>query len=96
MAKPAFLWRHFPCFVAVSQILATEAATTLIRLLIICLFSYIPSGVFDILVGGQKVGAYDNKGSFGELALMYNMPRAATIIATTTGTLWGMVRYSYL
>ena len=27
----------------------------------------------------KKVGSYDNKGSFGELALMYNMPRAATI-----------------
>jgi len=25
------------------------------------------------------VGKYDNTGSFGELALMYNMPRAATI-----------------
>lgn len=49
------------------------------------------SGVYDILVGGQKVGAYDSRGSFGELALMYNMPRAATIIATTTGTLWAMV-----
>jgi hypothetical protein len=22
---------------------------------------------------------YDNKGSFGELALLYNMPRAATV-----------------
>jgi len=49
------------------------------------------SGVYDILVGGKKVGSYDNTGSFGELALMYNMPRAATIIATTTGTLWAMV-----
>lgn len=49
------------------------------------------SGVYDILVGGKKVGAYDGRGSFGELALMYNMPRAATIIATTEGTLWAMV-----
>ena len=47
--------------------------------------------MYDILVGGKKVGSYDNTGSFGELALMYNMPRAATIIATTTGTLWAMV-----
>ena len=50
------------------------------------------SGIYVILVGGKKVGAYTNTGSFGELALMYNMPRAATIIATTPGTLWAMVR----
>jgi len=55
------------------------------------LYVYVHSGVYDILVGSKKVGSYDNKGSFGELALMYNMPRAATIIATTTGTLWAMV-----
>lgn len=52
-------------------------------------------GVYDIFV--QKdgvsicVGKYDNKGSFGELALMYNTPRAATIIATDEGALWGLV-----
>ena len=39
----------------------------------------------------KKVGAYDSAGSFGELALMYNMPRAATIVATSNGTLWAMV-----
>ncbi len=39
----------------------------------------------------KKVGAYDSSGSFGELALMYNMPRAATIVATSEGTLWAMV-----
>ena len=44
-------------------------------------------------VNGEQrlIGAYDNKGSFGELALMYNMPRAATIVATSNGSLWAMV-----
>ncbi len=41
------------------------------------------SGTYDISVsvdGKDKlIGNYDNQGSFGELALMYNMPRAATI-----------------
>ena len=51
--------------------------------------------MFDIYVKidgeDKKVGSYDNKGSFGELALMYNLPRAATIVATTAGSLWAMV-----
>lgn len=58
-------------------------------------FLIISRGVYDIFV--QKdgvsvcVGKYNNKGSFGELALMYNTPRAATIIATEEGALWGLV-----
>lgn len=35
---------------------------------------------------------YENKGSFGELALLYNMPRAATIKAKSDGLLWAMDR----
>ena len=58
------------------------------------------SGTYDIYVkidGVDKcVGSYDQKGSFGELALMYNMPRAATIIATSEGSLWAMVRTTIL
>jgi len=58
-------------------------------------FYVIENGVYDILVHGKKVGAYNNQGSFGELALMYNMPRAATIIATTDGSLWAMDRATF-
>lgn len=57
-------------------------------------------GLYDIFVSreGQSrcVGRYDNRGSFGELALMYNTPRAATIVATTEGSLWGLVSFSFL
>lgn len=49
------------------------------------------SGTYDIFVGGKKYGSYNNTGSFGELALMYNQPRAATIVATSPGVLWAMV-----
>lgn len=46
-------------------------------------FYVIDSGKYDIYVecttGKKMVGSYENEGSFGELALMYNMPRAATI-----------------
>ena len=30
----------------------------------------------------RLVGQYEDAGSFGELALMYNMPRAATVQVT--------------
>ncbi|XP_062522952.1 cAMP-dependent protein kinase type II regulatory subunit-like isoform X2 [Corticium candelabrum] len=60
-------------------------------------FYVVDSGVYDILVsiGGQEpknMGCYDNTGSFGELALMYNTPRAATITARTDGCLWALDR----
>lgn len=52
-------------------------------------------GTYDILVTKDSqtrcVGQYDSHGSFGELALMYNTPRAATIVATSEGSLWGLV-----
>lgn len=55
-------------------------------------------GVYDVIVlidgVGKCVGTYDNKGSFGELALMYNTPRSATIMATQEGALWGLVSHS--
>lgn len=44
---------------------------------------------------GRCVGNYDNRGSFGELALMYNTPRAATITATSPGALWGLDRVTF-
>ncbi|XP_048038001.1 protein kinase, cAMP-dependent, regulatory, type II, alpha, B [Megalobrama amblycephala] len=62
-------------------------------------FYVIERGVFDILI--QKdgvslcVGCYDNKGSFGELALMYNTPRAATIRAAQEGALWALDRATF-
>lgn len=58
-------------------------------------FYVIESGYFDIIVNGNTVGKYENKGSFGELALMYNQPRAATIVATSTGSLWAMDRETF-
>ena len=62
-------------------------------------FYVIESGVFDVLVntdtGQKKVHEFEDKGSFGELALMYNMPRSATVKAATQGTLWAMDRKSF-
>ncbi|KAI1888418.1 hypothetical protein AGOR_G00184940 [Albula goreensis] len=62
-------------------------------------FYVIERGTFDIFMKAdgteRTVGSYDNRGSFGELALMYNTPRAATIIATSPGALWCMDRLTF-
>uniref|UniRef100_A0A2K5RU31 cAMP-dependent protein kinase type II-alpha regulatory subunit n=1 Tax=Cebus imitator TaxID=2715852 RepID=A0A2K5RU31_CEBIM len=62
-------------------------------------FYVIERGTYDILVTKdnqtRSVGQYDNHGSFGELALMYNTPRAATIVATSEGSLWGLDRVTF-
>ncbi|KAK7865087.1 hypothetical protein R5R35_014624 [Gryllus longicercus] len=62
-------------------------------------FYIIESGIFKAYVAdgpNQKhIHTYENSGSFGELALLYNMPRAATIIATTAGSLWAMDRTTF-
>ena len=55
-------------------------------------FYVVETGDYDIFIElndeKKKVATIEGKGSFGELALMYNCPRAATIIAVSTGTLW--------
>ncbi|CAC5384899.1 cAMP-dependent protein kinase type II regulatory subunit-like [Mytilus californianus] len=62
-------------------------------------FYVIDSGIYDVLVttGGneKKIHRFDNSGSFGELALLYNMPRSASIVAVSDGTLWAMDRNSF-
>lgn len=62
-------------------------------------FYVIDSGIYDVLVttngNEQKIHRFDNSGSFGELALLYNMPRSATIVAVSDGTLWAMDRNSF-
>ncbi|XP_051978989.1 cAMP-dependent protein kinase type II-beta regulatory subunit [Xyrauchen texanus] len=62
-------------------------------------FYVIERGTFEILLKADSttrtVGSYDDRGSFGELALMYNTPRAATIIATSSGALWCLDRLTF-
>jgi cAMP-dependent protein kinase regulator len=47
-------------------------------------------------VYGKKIGEYKNSGFFGELALLYNQPRSATIISMEDdGILWTLDRKSF-
>jgi cAMP-dependent protein kinase regulator len=64
-------------------------------------FYVIERGTFDIFINDpvtkdpQHKGTYNGSGAFGELALVYNCPRLATIIATVNGALWGMDRTTF-
>ena len=46
-------------------------------------------------VNGEHVTTIGEGGSFGELALIYGTPRAATVRAKTDVKLWGIDRDSY-
>jgi CRP-like cAMP-binding protein len=50
------------------------------------------TGECNIIVDGEDVGSYSPGQSFGELALMYNQPRKATIQATSKCEVWVLER----
>lgn len=68
----------------------------------------VEKGTFDVYVNksgqlepgqdgmGDQVGNIQAGGSFGELALMYNAPRAATVVSAESGcTLWALDRVTF-
>lgn len=91
--KGSWKW-DFSCTALFSEIMF-DSDEILLELFLPLTFHMSNRGTFDIYVKcdgvGRCVGNYDNRGSFGELALMYNTPRAATITATSPGALWGLV-----
>jgi len=64
-------------------------------------FYVVDKGVYHALIKTKegepllKVFEYNGEGNFGELALLYNQPRAATVQAITEGTLWKMDRQTF-
>jgi hypothetical protein len=57
------------------------------------LFYCIESGTADVyVIGVGHVGSYTSGDSFGELALIQNVPRAATVTATSKCHLWTIER----
>jgi len=59
------------------------------------MFYVIASGEFDISVDGKVVATYKDGQCFGELALMYNAPRAATVSASKVSQVWMIHRLTY-
>ena len=53
-------------------------------------------GEVDLLVDGKKGVSIGEGGSFGELALINETPRAATLRAVGEVKLWGIGRYGFL
>ncbi|SCU81450.1 LANO_0B03136g1_1 [Lachancea nothofagi CBS 11611] len=58
-------------------------------------FYIVEKGTVDFYVGDQKVNSSGPCSSFGELALMYNSPRAATVLAATDCVLWALDRLTF-
>eukprot|EP00808_Paulinella_micropora_P020544 g36056.t1 len=59
------------------------------------MFYVVEVGSFDIFVNERKVAERGIGTSFGELALMYNSPRAATCKASENSIVWVIDRYTY-
>ncbi|KAM9462775.1 protein kinase, cAMP-dependent, regulatory, type I, alpha (tissue specific extinguisher 1) b isoform 1-T1 [Clarias gariepinus] len=58
-------------------------------------FYVIDQGEMDVYVNNEWATSIGEGGSFGELALIYGTPRAATVRAKTNVKLWGIDRDSY-
>lgn len=58
-------------------------------------FYIVEKGSLDFTVNGENVGTAEPGSSFGELALMYNAPRAATVTANSDSVLWALDRLTF-
>lgn len=58
-------------------------------------FYVVETGSVDYVVNDQKVNTSGPGSSFGELALMYNSPRAATVLANEDCTCWALDRVTF-
>mmetsp|Transcript_15644 Transcript_15644/g.27281 ORF Transcript_15644/g.27281 Transcript_15644/m.27281 type:complete len:806 (-) Transcript_15644:1313-3730(-) len=59
------------------------------------LFYLVESGDFSFVVDGQPTGGCVAGDSFGELALLYNCPRAATVQCTSPAVVWYLERSAF-
>jgi cGMP-dependent protein kinase len=53
-------------------------------------FFVVGSGALEVLVNSQRVNVLRSGDSFGELALLHNVPRSATVLTLEKSDLWGL------
>ena len=58
-------------------------------------FYVLESGTCDVVVNGKRVKEVKPGDCFGELALLYTAPRAASVMATSVCTLWALDRSAF-
>lgn len=58
-------------------------------------FFVVESGELEVLIGNHRVNLLHTGDSFGELALLHDSPRSATIKTTTKTNLWGIDRNTF-
>lgn len=56
------------------------------------LFYILEEGQCEIIINDESLGYLESGSSFGDLALLYNCPRAATIVAASDCSLWTLDR----
>jgi cGMP-dependent protein kinase len=57
---------------------------------------FIRSGSYSVTINGSFIKNMGTSQSFGELALLYSMPRSATIVCTEAGEIWRMDRQRFV
>lgn len=59
-------------------------------------FFIVESGAFDVLTDGKAVGSLGEGDTFGEIALLFDSPRTATVRAEQDSKVWRLDRESFL
>ncbi|KAI9337965.1 cyclic nucleotide-binding-like protein [Obelidium mucronatum] len=57
---------------------------------------FVKSGTVDVLVGGKKVTSLSDGAFFGEVALIANIPRTATVVAASPCMLYKLTRPAFM
>jgi CRP-like cAMP-binding protein len=59
-------------------------------------FYVVDQGSFAVLVDGEQVNTLDEGAFFGEIALLYDVPRTATVRAIGDGAVWTLDQEEFL